>query len=118
MLQRFLFIFQLKKMKAVRYTKNNVHFSIKENSLLAKAAAFKLGEKRVAIVLGRTIHLHNCDTKTFLDNDRWLRHELTHILQFRKYGLLKFVFLYLIESIRHGYYNNRYEVEARMSEEG
>ncbi len=40
-----------------------------------------------------------------------LDHELVHIRQFEKAPLILPV-LYLIESIRHGYRNNKYEVEA------
>lgn len=51
-----------------------------------------------------------------MENDRWVRHELAHIEQFRRYGLIRFIFLYLWESVRHGYYNNRFEKEAREAE--
>lgn len=94
----------------------NADFKIKENSFIARMAALKLGVKQVAIVIGRTIHLHQTDKKSFLDNKAWLRHELKHIEQFHRYGFLPFIFLYLWESVRHGYYNNRFEREARAAE--
>lgn len=100
-------------MKSLPYLRNNMHFLIKENSLFARMAALKLGEKNVAIVLGKTIHLHNCTSKKFLNNETWLRHELVHIRQFNEHGFFNFIFLYLMESIRHGYYNNKFEIEAR-----
>lgn len=100
-------------MKSSHHIRNNMHFLIKENSLLARVAALKLGEKRIAMVMGKTIHLHNCTSEEFLNNETWLRHELVHIRQFREHGFLKFIILYLMESIRHGYYNNKFEIEAR-----
>ncbi len=91
-------------------------FRIKENSWIARLAAWKLNAEKVAIVIGRTIHLHRTGREEFLQNKRWFLHEMTHIDQFRRYGLLRFIVLYLWESLRKGYYNNRFEVEARMAE--
>ena len=91
-------------------------YSIKENSWIAKLAAFKLGSKRVAIVIGKTIHLHNTSKQEFLKDERWVKHELCHVRQFRQNGFLPFIAQYLWESIKHGYYNNKYEIEAREAE--
>jgi len=91
-------------------------FNIKENSLIARIAAWKLHSQSVAIVMGKTIHLHNASGKDFLKNPQWLRHELRHIEQFKRYGPLRFIILYLFESARNGYDNNRFEIEARLSE--
>lgn len=92
-------------------------FTIKENSWLAKIAAWKLKAGSVAFVLGHTIHLYNTSKEEFLQNKAWLRHELCHVRQFEEHGFVPFIFKYIWESIRHGYYNNRYEVEARKAEE-
>ena len=89
---------------------------IKENSFIAKLAALKLNETSVAIVFGKTIHLHNASSEEFVRNDKWLRHELKHVEQFRKYGFVTFICMYLLESIRMGYYRNKFEVEAREAE--
>lgn len=94
-----------------------VNFYIKENSWLAKIAARKLGTKAVAMVLGKTIHLHNTTKAEFLSDKKWVKHELCHIRQYREHGYLLFVVKYLWESVRKGYYNNRFEVEARKAEE-
>lgn len=91
-------------------------FNIKENSLLARIAAFKLGTKKVAMVIGNTIHLHNTKKEEFLSNQRWLKHELCHIRQFKQHGFFMFIFKYVWESIKKGYYNNKYEAEARAAE--
>ncbi|HSF45369.1 MAG TPA: DUF4157 domain-containing protein [Chitinophagaceae bacterium] len=90
--------------------------SIRENSWMAAIAAYKLGVSSVAFTLGKTIHLHNTSRSVFLADQRWVRHEMAHIEQFRRHGLLTFIFLYLFESVRNGYYMNKFEVEARESE--
>jgi hypothetical protein len=91
-------------------------FKIKEQSFIARAAAWKLNSDKVAIVIGKTIHLHNTERREFLQNKRWVLHELKHVEQFKQHGFLSFIFLYLWESIRHGYTNNKYEIEARAAE--
>jgi len=91
-------------------------YYIKENSLIAKIAAWKLKSKRCAIVLGKTIHLTNTSKEEFLRDKRWLNHEMCHIQQFKQYGFLKFIVLYLAESFKKGYANNRFEIEARKAE--
>ena len=89
---------------------------IKENSLLARLAAMKLGGSRMAIVFGRTIHLHGVAAADFMANKKWLCHELRHVEQYEEAGTLKFLYRYLAESLRKGYHHNRYEQEARQSE--
>jgi hypothetical protein len=89
---------------------------IKESSFAAKIAAWKLGSDNVALVLGKTIHLYNVSKQDFLSDTRWVRHELEHIEQFRQYGFIRFLVLYFIEWIKRGYFNNRFEIEARMAE--
>jgi len=90
---------------------------IKENSFIARLAARKLKTTSVAIVFGNTIYLWNVTKQQFLKNDRWVLHELEHIRQYRKLGFLPFLFSYLYEWVRKGYYHNRFEVEARRAEE-
>jgi uncharacterized protein (DUF2342 family) len=89
---------------------------IRENSFIAKLAARKLNAHSVAIVIGKTIHLHNATRNDLLTNRRWLRHEMAHIRQFRDYGFLSFILMYLWESMLKGYHNNKYEAEARAAE--
>jgi hypothetical protein len=90
---------------------------IRENSWIAKMAAIKLRSAKVAIVIGNTIHLHNTKREEFLRNKSWVCHELKHVQQYRQEGLAGFIFKYLMESVKHGYYNNRFEKEARGCEE-
>lgn len=96
--------------------KNNPGYTIKEKSWIARIAAWKLNATSVAIVVGHTIHLHNTKKEELLSNKEWLTHELCHIRQFEEHGFFRFILKYLLESIRHGYYNNKYEVEAREAE--
>jgi Domain of unknown function (DUF4157) len=90
---------------------------IKERSLLARIAAWWLGVKVVALTWGETIHLHGADTRALLQDKSWLRHELKHVEQFRRYGFLKFLILYVWETLRKGYHQNRFELEARAAEQ-
>lgn len=47
----------------------------------------------------------------------WLiRHETVHVQQIEQLGALKFTFLYLWYSLKYGYENNPFEVEARKAE--
>ena len=89
---------------------------IKENSWLARIAVWKLKTNSVAMVLGNTLHLYNTTREEFLADEEWVKHEFCHIHQFKKYGFIGFLVRYLWESIRHGYYNNRFEIEARNAE--
>lgn len=91
---------------------------IRENSFIARIAAWKLGTRNVAIVIGHTIHLWNCPEEAFLQQESWVKHELCHVRQYEQYGVAGFIIRYLWESLRKGYYNNRFEVEARAAEEG
>jgi hypothetical protein len=92
-------------------------FKIKENSWIAKLAAKKLHASSVAIVIGKTIHLHNATRQQLLLNERWLKHELRHVKQFREHGFLPFIAKYLWESLNRGYFNNKFEIEAREAED-
>ncbi len=98
--------------------KNNaqLYFDFKEKSWVARLAAWKLNAGSVAIVIGHTIHLHRATKEEFLRDERWLKHELCHVRQFYQYGFVNFILRYVWESLRHGYYHNKFEVEAREAE--
>jgi hypothetical protein len=89
---------------------------IKENSWLAMLAAKQLKAQKVAMVLGKTIHLYEASREEFLNNTRWVRHEVAHVHQYKKLGIFRFILLYLLESFNKGYENNSFEVEARQKE--
>ncbi len=89
---------------------------LKENSWRAKTACRIMKAYAVAIVFGNTIHLWNITKEEFLRNPRLMRHELMHVEQYRRLGCWRFLAQYLLESWRKGYYNNKFEVEARAAE--
>jgi hypothetical protein len=89
---------------------------IREKSWRAKIAGWVLRGNRTAIVFGSTIHLCNITTKDFIADKPLACHELTHVLQYRQYGYFGFLRRYLWECVKHGYYNNRFEKEARAAE--
>ncbi len=89
---------------------------IRKNSLLAKLAASKLKANQAAIVIGSTIHLHNTSREEFLADKEWLCHELKHVEQYQQHGFAGFLVKYLFEWVKNGYYNNRFEKEARENE--
>jgi hypothetical protein len=99
-----------------RFKIDNIDFSIKENSFLAKIAAWKLSSDNVAMVLGNTIHLYGVTTQEFLNSATWVKHELCHIKQYKQHGFIGFLVKYLWESVKVGYYKNKFEVEAREAE--
>lgn len=60
-----------------------------------------------AITIGRTIYcLTDCPPDLHA-------HEFLHIRQWQEYGYLGFLARYLWDSLRHGYWLNRFEMEAR-----
>ncbi|TDN36614.1 hypothetical protein A8B98_07940 [Hymenobacter sp. UV11] len=71
------------------------------------------GNARVAMVLGQTVHLSGATRAEFLADPEWVAHEEVHLHQVRELGLPRFLWQYLIESARVGYYQNKFEVEAR-----
>lgn len=102
--------------KFQKISTSDMQLLIKENSWIAKIAARKLQSDNVAIVIGRTIHLHHVSKEDFLKDEKWVRHEICHIHQFKKHGFVAFIFKYLLESLRRGYDQNKYEIEARLAE--
>jgi hypothetical protein len=89
---------------------------IYENSRIAAIAAFKLRTRRCAVVIGHSIFLHKTLKEEFLSDTRWVKHELCHVRQWKQKGWLLFGLQYLWLSIRFGYYNNPFEIEARNAE--
>lgn len=94
------------------YTMNSPQTFV--NSPLARVARLVLGgNARVAMVLGQTVHLSGATRAEFLADPEWVAHEEVHLRQVRDLGLPRFLWQYLVESARVGYYQNRFEVEAR-----
>ena len=82
-----------------------------ENSKIAKLAAKIKKEKKYAITVGRTIFISGTKEQFFSDIG-WLRHELTHVEQYQKHGVLNFLALYLVYSVFHKYSEIPFEKEA------
>lgn len=80
-------------------------------------AAKKLQSQNVAIIIGNTIHLYKVSQEDFLKNVKWVKHEMCPVKQFEKHGYYPFILKYLWESLKHGYYNNKYEKEAGYAED-
>ncbi|RPE14002.1 DUF4157 domain-containing protein [Chitinophaga lutea] len=89
---------------------------IKEDSKVARLAAWKMKSDNIAIVFGRVIHLYGVSRQQFLSDTAWVRHEVCHVKQYREYGFWGFLWLYVADWIRVGYYNNRFERAARLAE--
>lgn len=90
---------------------------VRERSIYASLAARKLSYSRIAIVLGRTIHLHGVTKQAFFASERWVIHELVHVEQYQRYGSIRFLWLYFIGWLRFGYFNHPLEREARSREQ-
>ena len=67
----------------------------------------RLRGRAAAVTLGRTIIVDPAATLT----EPLLCHELVHVRQWREDAL--FPLRYTLATLRHGYWNNPYEVEAR-----
>lgn len=67
----------------------------------------RMGAPAAAVTLGRTIVVDPAARLT----ERLLVHELTHVRQWRQDAL--FPIRYTLATLRHGYHDNPYEVEAR-----
>jgi len=86
-------------------------------NLLAKIAGRMHGEEEdYAVTIGKTIYL-SCSKEDFLSDTPWVRHEFTHVQQYRKYGILEFAKRYLFFAIFfHSYSKNPFEKEAISAE--
>ena len=89
---------------------------IRENSWLARIAAGRMGYGHIAMVVGHTIHLHNTTRAQFLARPSWVLHELKHVEQYERHGLMGFLWRYFRDWRRNGYYDNVFEKEARAAE--
>ncbi|MGE7777424.1 DUF4157 domain-containing protein [Chitinophaga sp. NPDC101104] len=89
---------------------------IREGSMVARIAAWKMGSGNIAIVFGNVIHLHGVSRERFLANTAWVRHEVRHVRQYREAGFWRFLWRYVRDWRRYGYYNIPYEKDARLAE--
>jgi hypothetical protein len=82
------------------------HVRIIENSLFAR-----LHGRAVATTRRRRIYLRGSAAE-FFDNPWLMLHEFCHVVKQWEPRTLT-IFSYLAECVRRGYWNNRFEVEAR-----
>jgi predicted dienelactone hydrolase len=87
------------------------------HSGLAKILGRMHGEEEdYAITIGRTIFL-SCSKQDFLSDTPWVRHEFTHVQQYKKYGVLEFAKRYFFSAIfYHSYDKIPFEKEAISAE--
>jgi hypothetical protein len=85
---------------------------LREGHLLPAIGGFfaRMGGPAAAVTLGRTIVVHPDVRLT----PRLLSHELAHVRQWEEDPL--FPVRYTVETLRHGYRQNRFEREAREAE--
>ena len=88
---------------------------IVENSRIGKYAARLHKKDAFAVTIGNRIYL-NCSKEEFFESLSWMRHELTHVEQYRRQGLIGFLARYLFYSIFHKYESNPFEREAIAAE--
>ena len=67
-----------------------------------------------AVTISKDCTLYSCTEK--LIYPAWRRHEEKHKEQFRT--IKWFALKYLAELLLHGYWNSKYEIEARAAEKG
>lgn len=95
---------------------DTIRCRIKEKSTVARIAAWRMKGPRIAIVFGHVIHLHGVTREQFLANIGWVRHEVCHVKQYQENGFWGFLWQYVADWIRVGYYANRFEKAARLAE--
>lgn len=98
-------------------TSYSQNFKVVGNSRLAKVAGRIMGlEEKYAVTFGKTIFV-SCNKDVFLSERGWVRHELTHVEQYKKYGAFEFLKRYLAYSLFHRYNHNPFEKEALFAED-
>jgi len=113
-MHKLLLISVLMLLASISYSQS---FRVVGNSTIAKVAGRIVGdEQKYAVTFGKTIFV-SCDKKVFLSERGWARHELTHVDQYKKYGVLEFLKRYLFYSVFHRYDQNPFEKEALYAED-
>jgi hypothetical protein len=92
------------------------NFKVVANSRLAKIAGSFHGQtEKYAVTIGKTIFV-TCTKEDFFAEEWWVRHEFTHVQQYKKYGIFGFLKRYVVYSIFHSYRENPFEKEAISAE--
>lgn len=96
--------------------KDKTRVRVRQNAWQARIACKCIKQTDVALTIFKTIYLSHSTPGAFLNNQRWVAHELAHVRQFMKHGNFRFICMYILESLRKGYLKNKWEVEARAQE--
>jgi len=83
------------------------------NSKVAKLLAKIMKKQGMALVIGQTVYYSMSEAEV---GPRLRRHENRHKQQYKENGFFKFIFLYIFYTIKYGYRNNPFEVDARNHE--
>ncbi len=67
-------------------------------------------QEEAAITVGNIIFV-SCSRKEFIEDKRWVKHEITHVNQYKRYGLIGFWKRYFAMLIIYGYNNHPMENE-------
>ncbi len=110
-----LLSFFLGFVSVVTYSQKPKKVRVVENSRIAKLVGRINKEDRYAMTFGRTIFI-NCKKEEFYGQPRWVKHEFTHVEQYKKEGVLSFLTKYIFYSAFHDYSNIPYEKEALAAE--
>lgn len=98
-------------------TSRSQSFRVVGNSKLAKIAGRINGEReKYAVTFGKTIFV-SCTKEDFLSEHWWVRHEVTHVEQYKKFGIFGFLKRYFAYAIFYRYRENPFEKEAISAEE-
>lgn len=81
------------------------------NSKYARIVGLLYGKSLWAITTSKNTTRYSCSKD--MVTPQWKAHEDVHKKQFEKFGYFGFVFRYTWEFIKHGYINNKFEIEAR-----
>src|SRR4030095_1783937 len=93
------------------------NFRVVANSRLAKIAGSIQGQtEKYAVTIGKTIFV-TCTKEDFFAEEWWVRHEFTHVQQYKKYGIFGFLKRYAAYAIFFRYGENPFEKEAISAEE-
>ena len=88
-----------------------VHLKVNGFKIWIASLFMKLKKSEsLATTLGFKIHLKNTTERDFVNDICWLRHELQHVIQYDTIKLFRLK--YIIDIIKNGYSNNKYELEA------
>lgn len=111
-MQKILLVFLFTIIAA---TSRSQSVRVVENSRIAKIAAKINGQEKYAITIGKTIFI-NCKKEDFYSEPWWVKHEMTHVEQYQKHGILPFLSMYLFYSLFNSYDEIPFEKEAQHAE--